>query len=324
MSWENYVCPFQTATRCWRWKMDETVLQKLQSIEDILLHQFTDRTFTKRDITSGPLRFLPQDLSSAVHQPSSPRACEFAANLSSNGNNIRKAENPAVKSKVFSTSKISPVPSARLGRKDAEVNEKISVMLPEDNARWYMIACGSTFSIRWNSMVMALVAFQAISIPYSLAFEAANTTRSEFVETAVDILFIVDFFFQFITTFRDGNDNHITDQRKLTRKYVSSIWFFVDIFASTPFHWFLGKENIGSQAGIIKTFKVFRLLRLTKILKRMDDIMRATAFRFVRLLAFIYMIIHWVACGQFYILKKYSFADLEMVQVLIAHTKNTN
>ena len=95
---------------------------------------------------------------------------------------------------------------------------------------------------------------------------------------------------------------------------MHSIWFGIDFISSLPLHWFAGRE-VANQTGLLKSIKMIRLLRVGKLLKRMDDILRASAYRFARLFGFIFIVIHWVACMYHFMGERYANLDWDEVRV---------
>jgi hypothetical protein len=71
---------------------------------------------------------------------------------------------------------------------------------------------------------------------------------------------------------------------------VTSHWFWIDLLSLTP------SDFMPTDTSLLKGLKLFRLVRVGKLFKRMDDLMFASAFRMVRLLVFIAYNIHWGAC----------------------------
>lgn len=108
----------------------------------------------------------------------------------------------------------------------------------------------SPFKAIWDWIVLFLVMYTAIVTPYMAAFVLTRkTNKSErtsaasinieddplvIVDYIVDVMFIIDIFINFRTTFVDSNDEVVSDPRRVAVNYIKG-WFIVDLLAAIPF-----------------------------------------------------------------------------------------
>ena len=106
----------------------------------------------------------------------------------------------------------------------------------------------SPFKAIWDWIVLFLVMYTAIVTPYMAAFvltsKPAKSSKSQgyeiyndplvIVDYIVDVMFIVDIFINFRTTFVDKNDEVVSDPSRIAIHYMKG-WFIIDLLAAIPF-----------------------------------------------------------------------------------------
>lgn len=114
----------------------------------------------------------------------------------------------------------------------------------------------SPFKAIWDWLVLALVTYTAVVTPYMASFVLAmdeekeqlerrsgnKTTGNNFplsdplviVDYVVDIMFIIDIFINFRTTYVDGNNEVISSPCRIAVHYIKT-WFIIDMLAAIPF-----------------------------------------------------------------------------------------
>ena len=111
----------------------------------------------------------------------------------------------------------------------------------------------SPFKAIWDWIVLFLVMYTAIVTPYMAAFVLTRDTKETtsehqsrstlipigedplvIVDYIVDVMFIVDIFINFRTTFVDSNDEVVSDPCCVAVHYMKG-WFIVDLLAAIPF-----------------------------------------------------------------------------------------
>ena len=113
----------------------------------------------------------------------------------------------------------------------------------------------------------------------------------------------------------------ISNPRVLARRYLRR-WFTLDVVATIPFE--LIFVSLGGDAStrlrLLAFLKTPRLLRLSRVLRMMDNMRGAVYMRVVRLMAVMCLFTHWVACGLYLLAvlnaHRANWLDAEMVRVL--------
>ena len=80
-----------------------------------------------------------------------------------------------------------------------------------------------------------MIIYQSIVIPFRLCFEAEAEGNWVYIETTIDVCFMLDIFVQFNTGFY-SQGKLINNRKKIIVNYVKS-WFLIDLVASFPYNW---------------------------------------------------------------------------------------
>jgi hypothetical protein len=115
----------------------------------------------------------------------------------------------------------------------------------------------SPFKAIWDWLVLALVTYTAVVTPYMASFVLAMDEEREEIEQrmhnetgtdnyyrysdpmaivdyVVDIMFVIDIFINFRTTYVDGNNEVISSPCRIAVHYMKT-WFIIDMLAAIPF-----------------------------------------------------------------------------------------
>lgn len=94
-------------------------------------------------------------------------------------------------------------------------------------------------SAAWQVAGLYMIIYQAIVIPYRLCFEAEAEDFMVYVETTIDVCFLLDILVQFNTGFyRQGK--LINNRKEVVFNYIQS-WFLIDLVASFPYNWVIAE-----------------------------------------------------------------------------------
>ena len=109
--------------------------------------------------------------------------------------------------------------------------------------------------------------------PFGLAFEELEEPQSDnifvfnnlwnSIESVIDIIFIIEVFVCFNTSYYDPLSNEYVYNRWLIAKTYLKGWFWVDIFAIIPRF----VRHVSSIATILSFMKIARVSRLLKLLR---------------------------------------------------------
>ena len=121
----------------------------------------------------------------------------------------------------------------------------------------------SPFKAMWDWLVLALVTYTAVVTPYMASFvltlvqerkeldqgedKGSNNDYSDplvIVDYVVDVMFVVDIFINFRTTYVDSSNEVISGPCQIAVHYIKT-WFIIDILAAIPFELLFMIGNTG-------------------------------------------------------------------------------
>ena len=124
---------------------------------------------------------------------------------------------------------------------------------------------------RWDLMILTLILYSAVVVPFRVCFDAEAVAVVWLVEVAISLLFCADVALSFFTAFvRDGV--WVTSRAAIARQYLQG-WFWIDAPSSIPlelldFMMANGSTDTGAGAlSLLRFLRMFRLLRLLKLIK---------------------------------------------------------
>ncbi|KAK3234222.1 hypothetical protein CYMTET_55513, partial [Cymbomonas tetramitiformis] len=166
----------------------------------------------------------------------------------------------------------------------------------------FLISADVSWKHSWDWFIILLVLYNSTVIPWSFAFQRDENTAWKALDYTIDALFFADLTFSFHSGFYDKHGVEVTDIHIIRRRYLAG-WFPVDFAATFPFEliaiFFYPDSSL--QLSLFNLFKIPRLLRLGRLMKKMDSLAGADAFRIVKLLASFALVSHWIACAWFFL-----------------------
>jgi len=133
--------------------------------------------------------------------------------------------------------------------------------------------------VKWDILIMIIVFFILIFVPYRLAFTDFDPPRWVIIYAIIDICFLVDIILSFLTSLTDPVTHlEITDHKIIAKDYLKS-WFFLDVLSIIPIDLLLDEKNLNTVIRFVrigkmqKLIKLVRLVRLFKIMKKKDAMM---------------------------------------------------
>ncbi|XP_050441193.1 potassium voltage-gated channel protein eag isoform X2 [Adelges cooleyi] len=154
------------------------------------------------------------------------------------------------------------------------------------------------FKAIWDWVILCLTFYTAIMVPYNVAFK--NKTSEDVsllvLDSIVDVIFFIDIVLNFHTTFVGPGGEVVSDPKVIRRNYLKS-WFIIDLLSCLPYDVFNAfdhdEEGIGS---LFSALKVVRLLRLGRVVRKLDRYLEYGAAMLILLLCFYMLVAHWLAC----------------------------
>ena len=155
---------------------------------------------------------------------------------------------------------------------------------------------------------MLLATINWFQIPYVLAFVGINEDilLLNIMNAFIDVAFIIDVVINFRTSYVvETTGIEITNLKTIAINYLKGK-FAIDFLASLPLDMFSfmtssGKENsfIFQILGLLKLVRVLRLSKLITYLNLKSNV--KMSLKLAKLIFFIVMFVHWLACVWFYI-----------------------
>ncbi|XP_057371371.1 potassium voltage-gated channel protein eag-like [Daphnia carinata] len=154
------------------------------------------------------------------------------------------------------------------------------------------------FKALWDWIILCLTFYTAIMVPYNVAFK--NKTSEDVsllvVDSIVDVIFFIDIVLNFHTTFVGPGGEVVSDPKVIRMNYLKS-WFIIDLLSCLPYDVFNAfdhdEDGIGS---LFSALKVVRLLRLGRVVRKLDRYLEYGAAMLILLLCFYMLVAHWLAC----------------------------
>lgn len=110
-------------------------------------------------------------------------------------------------------------------------------------------------------MIIGLALYSSITIPLGISFQEPFLDQVGIVifDSFVDLIFFVDLFVNFRTTYLDKETGEeIYDTKMIARKYLTGR-FIIDLLSTIPFDKLAGGNDFLPILGMLKLFRVFRV-----------------------------------------------------------------
>ena len=154
------------------------------------------------------------------------------------------------------------------------------------------------FKAIWDWIILCLTFYTAIMVPYNVALK--NKTSEDVsllvVDSIVDVVFFIDIVLNFHTTYVGPGGEVVSDPKIIRLNYLKS-WFVIDLLSCLPYDVFNAfdhdEDGIGS---LFSALKVVRLLRLGRVVRKLDRYLEYGAAMLILLLCFYMLVAHWLAC----------------------------
>ena len=189
---------------------------------------------------------------------------------------------------------------------------------PESLLEILVIPVNSFFRKSWDTMMMLLVLYELAVIPLMVSFANIELPPPlHALDTFIYVCFCMDVFMNFNTSFYIGEQeilnrgaiahrsvlallahfNHRMSNMpsflRIWRRYTRSNWFWTDLISCFPA---MALRRNKQNDAVVRILYLTRCARMGNIIKQMDELVFASAFRLLRLLVFIAYNAHWSAC----------------------------
>ncbi|TRY72267.1 hypothetical protein TCAL_03114, partial [Tigriopus californicus] len=154
------------------------------------------------------------------------------------------------------------------------------------------------FKAIWDWIILSLTFYTAIMVPYNVALKN-KTSEDVFllvVDSIVDVIFFIDIVLNFHTTYVGPGGEVVSDPKVIRLNYLKS-WFVIDLLSCLPYDVFNAFDHNDDGIGsLFSALKVVRLLRLGRVVRKLDRYLEYGAAMLILLLCFYMLVAHWLAC----------------------------
>lgn len=150
------------------------------------------------------------------------------------------------------------------------------------------------YRIVWDWFLVVFVLWTCFTVPVQICF-ASSVSDFDVIDLLIDIFFICDLVLNFRTAYDASDGTFVRDPWKISRKYLTS-WFVIDLLASVPFDRIPGLGGDTDENLILSMAKVPRLLRISRLLKKLEVLTTARAMRMVSVMVIFLSFTHFVGC----------------------------
>jgi len=231
---------------------------------------------------------------------------------------------------AFDPGEFTPAIKIKKGSKEEKERRRSSVLSPmhmlhdeeEVVIPFCMVDPSSSQRLMWDfSVIMPCLMYLTIMMPYRLCFNHSAKNRMLVLETAMDLLFLIDICINFRTGYFVTATGLVEyDFRKVADRYLRS-WLCLDVVSAIPFGLFdmplfsnfsfvkiLKSSRIIKAVKLLRFLKLMRLLKTTKLLMGLDretldriedllhDVSTRSVFSMARILGGIGIACHFMAC----------------------------
>ncbi|KAK6912695.1 LOW QUALITY PROTEIN: Ion transport domain [Dillenia turbinata] len=176
----------------------------------------------------------------------------------------------------------------------------------------------------WQTFLVVLVAYSAWASPFELAFKKVATGSLMPVDLIVDAFFAIDIVLTFFVAYLDKSTYLLVDDhKKIATRYVSNLWFFMDVASTLPFQFLYqivtGRMHKGEVFGFLNLLRFWRLRRVSELFTRLEKDTRFSYFwtRYIKLICYEFLLPFPTSDSE----KHYTYLNsIKMVTLLIVHT----
>lgn len=192
------------------------------------------------------------------------------ANLQEDDTGNREARFLATDTMEQIEMQMSPAELQRQRAEDAKMefaHHKIDKYFDNDNAPLFVtgtrvLHAKSAIKNGFDLFIGLLITYSVMMIPWRIGFDIAPSRPGQVFDVFIDLCFAIDIGVQFNASFF-VKDRLISDRTQIAIKYITG-WFWVDFISTFPFDRIVGQ---GVKPDNVRTFKMIRLFRMSKLLK---------------------------------------------------------
>lgn len=163
----------------------------------------------------------------------------------------------------------------------------------------FLIEPDNTFMRYWDVVILTMLAYTALVMPYSLAFGDGGTKVITVLSVMVDIVFVFDMGISFhLNQYDEAKGSMIRNVKAIRWLYLKT-WFTIDLISAIPFGWFPVEPTIKKILRLFKVIKLLRLFRIGRILERWQSEFGISNSKLTigSCCLQVLVLVHWGACA---------------------------
>ena len=132
-----------------------------------------------------------------------------------------------------------------------------------------LISPKSKYKQRWDILVMLLLLYTAIWVPYKVCFEDTLTSFEFALDIVVDSLFLLDIILTFFTMYEKPDGKYELKRLQIAKNYLRG-YFLLDFVTTFPYQLLekaIAVEASGSGTDNLKMLRIMRIQRLYKLFR---------------------------------------------------------
>mmetsp|Transcript_39799 Transcript_39799/g.104115 ORF Transcript_39799/g.104115 Transcript_39799/m.104115 type:complete len:997 (-) Transcript_39799:35-3025(-) len=137
--------------------------------------------------------------------------------------------------------------------------------------------------LTWAGLLSLCVLYDLVVVPYRVVFGALPKGLYWYVDSFINLVFMIDVVLCFFTGYVEKNWQLQTDPRKVALHYART-WFLVDLVACLPVDLilrFLASESQESSAQVNSVLRIAKYLRFSRLLRMLRAMKMRTVFHFI-------------------------------------------
>ncbi|XRB04117.1 hyperpolarization activated cyclic nucleotide-gated potassium channel [Pycnococcus provasolii] len=200
---------------------------------------------------------------------------------------------------------------------EVEMDDEERALKKQKIRHRFIINPSGTFRRCWDLFVLLLILYNALLMPYRLAFELENPGPVDMFDTVADIIFLTDLVLNTRTAYVNYENELVSNPWKILMNYACT-WLVIDALSSVPFNLIAlasGAENgslenmkMTKSMRLLRLGKMIRLLRLLRLMKlvklmgttekQMNSIFRVHpgVIKIAKMFMGLMFLFHWFAC----------------------------
>jgi len=173
----------------------------------------------------------------------------------------------------------------------------------------YAIHPESKFRMGWLVAMYFFLVYEAITIPFYLAYDIKAEGFAFLVASVINTYFLIDMAVSCFTGYFEDSGQIVMRQPQIVKKYLAS-WFVFDVVASIPWEWLSTDRNLAQftkgvrsirAIRLVRVARLFRLMRSNAVTEKLEMVIEANqSFTFFfglgKVVFLIFFVTHWAAC----------------------------